>query len=105
VRDTKIEVVISLGPKEIKIANLAGLTETDAKIDLLKQGFIYENIEVLEKYDDEATPGVVIAQEPEANEKVNTDIGVKIYINSYEGDEESECKCFETNHITSPPMP
>ena len=90
VRDTKIEVVISLGPKEIEIANLAGLTETDAKIDLLKQGFIYENIEVLEKYDDEATAGVVIAQEPEANEKVNTDIGVKIYINSYEGDEESE---------------
>ncbi len=90
VRDTKIEVVISLGPKEIKIANLKGLTEIDAKMELLKQGFLYDNIEVLEKYDEDSAPGVVIAQEPEHSEKVNTDIGVKIYINSYEGEESSE---------------
>lgn len=90
VRDTKIEVVISLGPKEIQMPSLNKLTETEAKMDLLKLGFIYDNIEVLEKYDEEADPGVVIAQEPEAKEKVNTDIGVKIYINSYEGDESSE---------------
>ena len=87
VRDTKIELTISLGPKEIKIANLKGLKEDEAKMELLKQGFIYDNIEVLEKYDEDLSPGVVIDQEPKYGEKVNTDIGVKIYINSYKGDE------------------
>ena len=90
VRDTKIEVVISLGPKEIKIANLKGLTEDEAKMELLKQGFLYDNIEILEKYDEDAAPGVVMGQEPEYGEKVNTDIGVKVYINSYEGEESEE---------------
>lgn len=90
VRDTKIEVVISLGPKEIEIRNLKGLTEDKAKMELLKQGFLYDNIEILEKYDEDAAPGVVMGQEPEYGEKVNTDIGVKVYINSYEGEESEE---------------
>ena len=85
VRDTKIEVVISLGPKEIKIANLKGLEELEAKMELLKQGFLYDNIEVLEKYDKDLSPDVVIDQEPKYGEKVSTDVGVKIYINSYQG--------------------
>lgn len=89
-RDTKIELVISLGPKEIRIANLIGLDENSAKLELLKQGFLYSNIEVLEKYDEDAEPGVVIDQSPKYRESVNTDIAVKIYINSYTGDESSE---------------
>ena len=87
VRDTKIEVVISLGPKEIKIANLKGLTKDEAILELLKQGFIYDNIEILEKYDEDLTPGVAIDQSPKYGDKVSTDVGVKIYINSYTGDE------------------
>ena len=31
-----------------------------------------------------------MGQEPEYGEKVNTDIGVKVYINSYEGEESEE---------------
>ena len=86
-RDTKIELVISLGPSDVKIANLSGLDENQAKLELLKQGFLYDNIEVLEKYDEDREPGVVLDQSPEYGEKVNTDIAVKIYINSYEGND------------------
>lgn len=83
VRDTKIELTISLGPKEIKIANVLGLDETNAKLELLKQGFLYDNIEVLEKYDEDHEPGVVLEQEPKYGTQVSADSAVKIYINSY----------------------
>lgn len=85
VKDTKIEVVISLGPKEIKMPNVCGLKEDEAKMELLKQGFIYSNIEVIEKYDPDKKSGVVIEQEPKNGTMVSTDIGVKIYVNTYEG--------------------
>ncbi len=89
VRDTKIEIIISLGSKEIKIANVLGLDEMNAKLELLKQGFLYDNIEVLEKYDEDHTPGTVLEQEPKYGTQVSTDTPVKIYINSYKGNEES----------------
>lgn len=88
-RGTKIELVISLGPKEIKIANLKGLTEDEAKLELLKQGFLYNNIEVEEKYDADREPGVVIDQSPKYATSVSTDIAVKIYINAYKGEDSS----------------
>lgn len=90
VRDTKISVTISLGPKEIKIANVKGLDEDAAKLELLKQGFLYDNIIVEEKYDSDREPGVVIDQEPKYNTSVNTEIAVRIYINSYKGEDESQ---------------
>lgn len=90
VRDTKIELTISLGPKEISIAKLQGLTEAEAKLELLKQGFLYENIKVEEKYDEDSEPGVVLEQSPQYGEKVSTDIAVEIIINSYEGDTSSD---------------
>ncbi len=88
-RDTKIELTISLGPKEISVANLKGMTEQEAKLELLKQGFLYENIKVFEKYDEDSEPGVVLEQLPKHGEKVNTEIAVEIYINSYKGNESS----------------
>ena len=88
VRDTKIEITISLGSKEIRMGNIKGLDEVNAKLELLKQGFLYNNIEVLEKYDETKKPGVVLEQVPEYNETVNPEDKVKIYINSYKGDEE-----------------
>lgn len=88
-RDTKIELVISLGVQEVKVANLSGLSETEAKLELLKLGFLYENIEVLEKYDEDKKPETVVDQSPKYGEKVNVDTAVKIYINSYKGDETS----------------
>ncbi len=89
VRDTKIEVTLSLGPKEIGIANLKGLTEQEAKLELLKQGFMYENIKVLEKYDEDSEPATVLEQLPAYGEKVNTEVVVEIYINSYKGETSS----------------
>lgn len=85
VRDTKIELTISLGPKEVKIANVKGLDEMSAKIELLKQGFLYDNIEVLEKYDEDREPGTVLEQEPKYGTQVSPQAPVKIYINSYTG--------------------
>ena len=87
--ETEILVTISLGPTEIKIANVVGLDEASAKLELLKQGFLYENIEVVEKYDTEAKPGVVLGQEPEYGNNANTEQIVRIYLNSYKGEEES----------------
>ena len=89
VRDTKIELTISLGPKEIKIANVLGLDETNAKLELLKLGFLYDNIEVAEKYDEDHDPGVVLEQEPKYGTQVSADSAVKIYINSYTGSSDS----------------
>ncbi len=89
VKDTEISVTISLGPKKIKMANVTGLKEDEAKLELLKQGFLYENIEIIEKYDTDKTPETVIEQFPESGESVNTDIAVKIYVNSYK-DENAE---------------
>lgn len=94
VRDTKIEITISLGPKEIKIANVLGLDETKAKLELLKQGFLYDNIEVLEKYDEDREPNTVLEQEPKYGTQISTDSAVKIYINSYKGTADSSS--FET---------
>ncbi len=86
-KDTEIQVIISLGPKEFKMPSVLNRTEDEAKLELLKQGFLYQNIEVLEKYDEEYAPGQIIEQYPAAGETVNADIGIKIYINTYEGDE------------------
>ncbi len=85
--ETEIEIVISLGPKEFKMPNILNKSEIEAKLELLKSGFLYVNIEVLPKYDEDFAPGQVIEQFPEAGEKVNADIGVTIYINDYDGEE------------------
>jgi len=53
----------------------------------LKAGFLYANIEVLEKYDEEYAPEQIIEQYPAVGETVNAEAGIKIYVNTYEGDE------------------
>lgn len=82
-KDTTVELTISLGSKEIKIANVVGLTEDKAKIELMKQGFLYNNIEVIQRYDADSEPGKVLEQDPKYGSSVNTEIKVAIYINSY----------------------
>lgn len=85
--ETEIQVTISLGPKEITVANVVGLDEMSAKMELLKQGFLYENIEVVSKYDKTKEPNMVIEQSPEYNESVTTEVVIRIYVNSYQGEE------------------
>lgn len=85
--ETEIQVTISLGPKELTVANVVGLDEMSAKLELLKQGFLYSNIEVVEKYDSDAQPGLVLEQDPAYGDKVTAETYIKIYINSYKGEE------------------
>ncbi|MDO4607824.1 MAG: PASTA domain-containing protein [Clostridia bacterium] len=85
--DTEIQIVISLGPKEITVANVVGLDELNAKLELLKQGFLYDNIIVVEKYDSESKPGIVLEQDPVYGEPLSTEGIVHIYVNSYKGDD------------------
>ncbi len=85
--DTEIQITISLGPKEITVANVIGLDEQSAKLELLKQGFLYDNIIVIEKYDSESEPGIVLEQDPAYGEPISTESIVHIYINSYKGDD------------------
>lgn len=84
--ETEIQLTISLGPKEVTVPNVIGLDEMSAKLELLKQGFLYENIMVEEMYDSESAPSVVLRQTPEHTDSVTTEELVTIYINSYEGD-------------------
>lgn len=85
--ETEIQVTISLGPKELTVANVVGLDEMSAKLELLKQGFLYSNIEVVEKYDSDAEPGIVLEQDPAYGDTVTAESFIKIYVNSYKGDE------------------
>lgn len=89
-KKTKVELTISLGTQDVKVANVTGLDEQSAKIELLKQGFLYENIEVVEKYDSEAKSGIVLDQTPKYGEKVNSEVGVRIFVNSYKEDTSGE---------------
>lgn len=82
-RETEIKLTISLGPQEFKIASVIGLTEQEAKLELLKQGFLYENIKVGEAYDDTKKGGVVLEQTPEFNTKTTAEAQVTIYINTF----------------------
>ncbi|MCQ2454559.1 MAG: PASTA domain-containing protein [Clostridia bacterium] len=79
VRNTKIKVSISLGPSTIKIADVTGLTTDKAIIELLKQGFLYDNISLVEKFDADNKAGTVISQTPQFGQSVNTEIKIVLY--------------------------
>ena len=100
-KDTTIKVTISLGPQEFKVANVIGLTEQEAKIELLKQGFLYENIVVDEAYDSSAKPGVVLEQTPEFNSKTNAEAVVHIFINTYTEKDNSSSSSNSNNSSNS----
>lgn len=85
-KGTKIQVVISLGSKTFKMPNVVGLDEQSAKLELLKAGFLYENISVGSKFDDQQDPGEILNQSPAYGETVNSDMKVTIDINTYTGE-------------------
>lgn len=85
--DTEIEITISLGPKEFKMPSVLNKTVEEAKIELLKLGFLYDNIIVKSKYDQDYAPDQIIDQDPAAGEKVNSEIAIIIYKNDYMGEE------------------
>ena len=82
---SEIKIAISLGPMDFQMPTVTGMSELAAKVQLLRAGLLYENIEVVEKYDSDKAPATVIDQSPAAGESVTEDSVVRIYINSYEG--------------------
>ena len=47
--------------------------------------FLYENIEIQEKYDVDQKPNVVIEQSVKAGTKVNAESEISIVVNTYDG--------------------
>ncbi len=85
-KGTKVQLFVSLGPVEVSVPNVLGLTESEAKLKLYEAGFIPGSIDVQEKYDASASPGVVIEVDPGVSTKTEVEAGITIYINAYKGD-------------------
>lgn len=82
-KGTTIKVVVSLGPRTVKIpASIIGKTYDEAVIELMKLGFDFNNIEKLEVYDPTKPSGVVIEVDPGTG-KVDLDAGIILRVNSY----------------------
>ena len=82
---TTVEVVVSLGPSTTTMISVVGLDKNSALLELLKAGYVYENIVFEEKYDDTASPGVVIETYPEQDSRVTLDTKIIVTLNSYTG--------------------
>ncbi len=89
-KGAKIQFTLSLGPRSVSIVDVSGMTREQAILELMKQGFTYENIIFEEPYDVTAKPNAVIRTDPAAKTKVDTDTSVTVYINRYTGKEESD---------------
>lgn len=85
----EIAVTLSLGPKEIAIPNIAGMTELEAKLLLAEAGFDLKNIKTIDRWDPEAKPLCIIGSEPEIRKKVSIDSVITIFLNTYTGEETS----------------
>lgn len=88
-RGAEIQLTISLGSKTFGVANVIGFTEDKAILELLKQGILYDNIDIDRVYDTEKKPGVVLKQSPEFGTKISAEDTVQIQINDYTGEDET----------------
>lgn len=91
-KNTTIELVISLGPESVNITDVSSkkMSEDEAILELLKQGFAYENIKVLHMSDSDKEPNAIIKQEPKAGTKISLDSEIKITLNDYKGEKEDD---------------
>jgi serine/threonine-protein kinase len=64
-RDAEITLVFNPGTGNVKLPNLLGRTQADAEAALTGLGLAYE---VVEQESEEAPPGIVIGQDPQAGE-------------------------------------
>lgn len=62
-----VTLKVSKGVEEVKVENVVGLSEKEAKNKLTKQGF---EVEVLQEYDNNVEVGKVISQNPVAGSKL-----------------------------------
>ncbi len=82
-KDAVIKLTVSSGSKTVKMPSLQGLTPEEAILTLLKNGFIYSNIEIDKEsmLDEDKKLGISIKQEPKAGTTVSRYESVKVYIN------------------------
>lgn len=105
-RGQVIQVTISLGTEWITMPDLSGLTADEAVIELMRLGFFYETINVMETYDTNAQPEVVIETDPAVGDEINVATGVKIFVNTYKEEESSsEPTSSVESFITIPSRP
>lgn len=95
-RDTEIVITVSLGPETFKLTDFVKgtiggepYTAESARFELLKQGFLYDNIIIKEKQDPDAEYGIIIDQKPAAGAQVSTDDVIEIFYNSSNKPEDS----------------
>lgn len=80
--NTSIDITISLGSKEIKMPNLIGKDKESAKIELLKAGFLYQNIKFISSSGKPS--GKVTEQDPAGGSKVSAEDKVTVAVALYE---------------------
>ncbi len=81
-KGTEIKLVVSAGPRNIAVPSLAGKTKGDAILELLKAGFDFDNIEILNVYDATKKKDVVVATEPAAKAKISRNATIVLRVNA-----------------------
>ncbi len=81
-KGTNIQIVLSLGPRTVAVPDLTGKTADEAKFELIKMGFDYNNISVIEVYDAEKPANTVIGIEPGVGSRVDVDAHIQLRVNS-----------------------
>ncbi len=89
-KGTNIQIVLSLGPKNVAIPDLTGKTLDEARFELMKLGFDYNNIEPIFVYEAGKTPNTVIGIEPGIGMGVDTDTHIILRVNTSEETTSSE---------------
>lgn len=81
-KGSNIQLVLSLGPRTVAVPDLTGKTVDEAKLELLKLGFDYNNISVIEVYNAEKPAGTVIEIEPGIGTRADLDAHIQLRVNS-----------------------
>lgn len=90
-KGAKIQFTLSLGTRTTTIPDVSGMSKEQAILELMKKGFLYENIIFEEPYDMSKKPNAVIETEPAAGTgKVDIDTAVIVYYNTYTGEEANQ---------------
>jgi serine/threonine-protein kinase len=74
----QINVVVSLGSELVPVPNVTGISKQDAIIRLSDKGLNLVPAE--ERYDDKYDKGIIISQDPESGDKVESGTNVKVAI-------------------------
>ncbi len=83
-RETTVKFVISLGSSSTTMPDVSGLTAEEAMIELLRQGFFYDAISVMDTYDAIQPGGTVVETDPPAGTDLSVGAAIKIFVNTYE---------------------